>query len=240
MTLIVSGIFKTPDPQVNSGMAFIPLDILQDEMGMMLNGKVTDLSIRKKGFHESDRLTGSEQPEVIRKIAAPFLQKNLIVSAPVDTIKEAMSLAETNAVFYNLLILFIVVLAVIGLTNTIYIALLQRKTEMGMMRAIGMNDRDIVILYCLEAGLIGLFGALIGLAGGAFFTYLMVNYGIDMSAMMDASSVGSFRIYAFKSVWKPESFVIAFFASFLLSAMIALFPAGKSLKIPAVEALNRE
>lgn len=54
----------------------------------------------------------------------------------------------------------------VGITNTMYTSVLERTNEIGVMKAIGAKNSDILWIFLLEAGVIGLFGGLIGLLIG--------------------------------------------------------------------------
>lgn len=55
-----------------------------------------------------------------------------------------------------------VIASIFGVINTMYISVLQRTREIGLMKALGMHKRNINLLFLVEAGLLGLFGGVLG------------------------------------------------------------------------------
>jgi len=54
----------------------------------------------------------------------------------------------------------------IGIANTMYTSVLERKKEIGTMKAIGAKNSDILLIFVIESGILGLFGGLLGIGVG--------------------------------------------------------------------------
>jgi ABC-type lipoprotein release transport system permease subunit len=78
VSAVVVGTVNSPDPKINNNTAYIPLDALQDEAGLMLEGRVTELVIRAKGASDT-RLPGAGESAQVIKAA---LEREL--GAPLD------------------------------------------------------------------------------------------------------------------------------------------------------------
>lgn len=66
-----------------------------------------------------------------------------------------------------LIALVAVVVGGIGVMNTMYTAVMERRREIGIMKAVGAKERHILALFLFESGIIGFLGGAVGLAGGA-------------------------------------------------------------------------
>jgi putative ABC transport system permease protein len=90
------------------------------------------------------------------------------------------SLKETINMFNNILltvqVLLVGIAAIsllvggIGIANTMYTAVLERRSDIGIMKAIGATNNDILMLFLIESGLLGLTGGLMGLFFGIFIS----------------------------------------------------------------------
>jgi ABC-type antimicrobial peptide transport system permease subunit len=133
-------------------------------------------------------------------------------------------------------------LSFLGISNTILLAILERTREIGMMRAMGMTDKQMITVYMLEAGFLGFIGSILGIILGCVLNYPMVKYGIDFSSMSDAMSGGiGFRTTGlFRSAWNVPVIIGSGVAATLLAAFMALIPTRRALKMPITDSLRFE
>ncbi|MCL1837424.1 MAG: FtsX-like permease family protein, partial [Treponema sp.] len=170
---VVVGVINSPDPLPNGNTAYIPLDILQDEAGMMLQGAVTELLIREKNVPDS-RLPGdSESAAAItaaleRGLAAKdlSLSDDLAVHFWLEYLQDYLGYEALQTGAPQILTALLLLLSFLGISNTILLAILERTREIGMMRAQGMTDKQMVMVYMLEAGFLGFIGAILGMIVG--------------------------------------------------------------------------
>jgi ABC-type lipoprotein release transport system permease subunit len=250
MDVVVIGIINSPAPLPNGNTAFIPLDILQDEAGMMLEGAVTELVIREKNAPDS-RLPGKSESAAAITAA---LERGLAVSGfsmpaglAVRTWDEYMENylgyeAMENAMPHVIAALLLL-LSFLGISNTILLAILERTKETGMMRAMGMTDRQMILVYMLEAGFLGFIGSLLGVILGCIINYPMVKYGMDFSAIADVTGgegIGFRVTSAFRSMWNIPVIMGSGVVATITASFMAFFPTRRALKMPITDSLRFE
>jgi len=245
----VAGVINSPAPLPNGNTAFIPLDVLQDETGMMLEGAVTELIIREKGVPD-DRLPGkSESGSVItaalgRGLTSMGLSmpEELGVRTWQDYMEDYLSYEAIQTGMPQILAFLLLLLSFLGISNTILLAILERTKEIGMMRAMGMTDNQMVITYMLEAGFLGFIGSILGIIVGCAVNYPLVKYGIDFTAMGDLMPDGiGFRTTAvFRSAWNPAVIIGSGVVATLLASVVAILPTRSAVKKPITESLRFE
>ncbi|MDH3755098.1 MAG: FtsX-like permease family protein [Acidimicrobiia bacterium] len=81
---------------------------------------------------------------------------------------------DSLLVIINVFLGLAIVIALLGIANTMALSVLERTQEIGLMRAIGMTRRQTRRLIRLEAGIVSLFGALLGVIVGLIFGWLAV------------------------------------------------------------------
>ena len=239
----IGGIVNSPNPKTNGNIAYLPLDILQDEQGIMLEGKITEICIRKKGAKEENLTSEDEQPEKIKEKLGSLLPDNLTLVSWKEDAKDFLAITRTKTVGNKFLIMMLFLLATIGISNTMLMAIFERTKEIGMLRALGMVDNQIFRLIVYEAGLIGLIGSMIGMILGVIGTYFVVKYGIDYTNIleqMDLDDFGYRIIGIFKGAWNPKTIIACVFAGPIIAAITAMFPARKAVKMQVVDALRFE
>ncbi|MDR1398675.1 MAG: FtsX-like permease family protein [Treponema sp.] len=245
----VVGMINSPDPVNNFNIAYMPLDVLQDEAGMMLEGHVTELLIRDKTLGAADMTSTIESAETIRTaldvgLAAQGkrLPQELSVHFWTDYVSEYLNfenLENGSTKVFSLLLFF---LALISISNTILLAILERTKETGMMRALGMTDGQMILVYMLEGAALGLIGSLLGIILGCILNIPMVSTGVDFSEMMEqlGGNMG-YRIAGnFRGMWRPGTIIGSGIAATLLSSLMAFFPTRRATKMAITESLRFE
>ena len=81
---------------------------------------------------------------------------------------------DSLLVIINVFLFLAIVIALLGITNTMALSVLERTQEIGLMRAIGMTRRQTRSLIRFEAGVVSLFGAILGVVIGIVFGWLAV------------------------------------------------------------------
>jgi putative ABC transport system permease protein len=243
---VVVGVINSPNPKTNGNVAFMPIDALQDETGLMLGGRVTELLVRKAGASDAGLPGKSESPDAIRAALADSggegLPEGLEIHGWLDYVADYIAASRGDNITSRVMIVMLFILSFIGIANTMLMAILERTKETGMCRALGMTDGQILLAYMMEAGCIGAIGSLAGIALGCLMNVPMVAHGIDYSAM--AQEVGGdfgYRITAlFRSAWNPPVIVLTGAAATLLSAAAAVPPSLRALRMPVTESLRFE
>ena len=135
--------------------------------------------------------------------------------------------------------------AAIGITNTMIMSISERTKEIGIMKALGCYVRDIRAMFLMEAGCIGLFGGVLGL----IFSFL-VSIGINLYSfgalgggitweLIRQALLGGENVTRI-SVIKPELIAFALVFSVLVGLVSGYQPANKAVKISALEAIRNE
>jgi putative ABC transport system permease protein len=117
----------------------------------------------------------------------------------------------------------------IGIMNTMYTAVLERTNEIGVMKAIGARNNDVLELFLIESGLLGMLGGAIG-----------VVLGMGTSKLVEIVAqivVGSPLIRA-AFPWYLLVGALAF--AFIIGIASGVLPAYQAARLPPVEALRYE
>ena len=117
----------------------------------------------------------------------------------------------------------------VGIANTMYTAVLERTKEIGIMKAIGAKNSDILLVFIVESGLIGLIGGAIG---------VMIGLGLSKLTEYFASvQLGTNLLQASTS---PVIIISALLFSFLIGIISGVTPAFRASKLNPVDALRYE
>jgi putative ABC transport system permease protein len=229
LDLEVVGILNCPNPTINQGQVFLPLD--QADPALELDGAVSEIAL---GFPEWQEPAG--RIEQIRRSLAGFPE--LAVADWQELAVDFLAIAEGKRAGTSMLLLLIFIIAAVGITNTMLMAVFERVREIGMMRALGMKDGAIRLAFLLEAGGIGLVGSALGLALGAALNWYMVRWGLDLSAFIGDMQIG-YRVHSiFRSAWHPQALIGAAVFGVLASMLISFLPSARALKMRITDCLR--
>ena len=123
--------------------------------------------------------------------------------------------------------------ASLGIINTLVMAILERRREIGIMKAIGASDGDVRSLFFAEAGAMGIFGGVGGVALG-WLIGQAINFGTNI--YLERQEFPPEKIWSVP-LWLVGG-AIAF--SLLVSLAAGLYPAARAAKLNPVEALRYE
>jgi putative ABC transport system permease protein len=123
--------------------------------------------------------------------------------------------------------------ASIGIINTLVMAILERRREIGVMKAIGASDRDVRGLFFAEAGAMGLLGGAFGVVMG-WIIGNVINFGTNIYLRRQGFPAEHF--------WAVPWWLVGFalFFAFVVSMVSGLYPAARAAKLDPVEALRYE
>jgi ABC-type lipoprotein release transport system permease subunit len=156
LDVVVAGVINSPAPLPNGNTAYISLDVLQDEAGMMLEGAVTELVIRERNAPDS-RLPGKSESAAAITAALEHglaargmsLGEELEVRIWLDYVQEYLGYEKIQTGAPQVLAFLLFLLSFLGISNTILMAILERTKETGMMRSMGMTDKQMIMVYML-------------------------------------------------------------------------------------------
>ncbi len=140
----------------------------------------------------------------------------------------------------SMLLLFIMIIGMVGIMNTMIMSVFQQKREIGTYKAIGMTDIQVRNIFVWEAVIIGFFGSLLGILLGSLANLYFVVYGVnlDMFSMGAGSSVLGNIGGTLYSVWVPASFVQSVVVACIGSLAASYFPAKLVLRMTPVDCLK--
>lgn len=193
-----------------------------------------------------DLLRRTEQREgyqaIIVRVGSPKEAER--VKAALETIKlNATSFSDEFEEFKRLFVLFDMALAVVGtialvvatlgITNTMIMSIMERYREIGIMKAVGASDGDVRKIILVESAVIGFLGGALGLLLGKLGTMgvnALANYYVRRQAGTDLA------FFHFPD-WLVAS---AMLFAIAVSVVAGLYPANRAARIEPVEALKHQ
>jgi len=123
--------------------------------------------------------------------------------------------------------------ASIGIINTLVMAILERRREIGIMKAVGASDGDVRGLFFAEAGAMGLLGGICGTALG-WVIGRVINFGTNIYLKRQG--------FPPEHIWSVPVWLVAGAVgfAFIVSLLSGLYPASRAARLDPVQALRYE
>jgi len=174
--------------------------------------------------------TGYDPDAVKREIQRRFAnQRNVFVLTNGDMRAEILRLTDQFMAMTYVQLLVAVLVAILGIVNSLTVSITERRREIGIVRALGGERGRIRKSIYLEAACVGFVGTLLGIFGGSTMGYYVVR-------TFGAAVNGWIFPYEF-----PAGMVLGLFPGVLLvSLMAAWYPSSLAVKTSLVEALAYE
>jgi len=186
--------------------------------------------------------TGDGYSMVTVKLSSPRYVESVsekIEQAGFSTFAMADQLERMNTVFIfiDMFIFAIgmiaIVVASLGIINTMIMSILERYKEIGIIKAVGASNRDVKGIFFFESGVIGFLGGVFGLALG-WFASLVINQIINFFAIRQ----GAQRMAYFNFPWWLCLGAIGF--AILVSVIAGIYPTIRASQVDPVVALRHD
>ncbi len=224
----VGGIFKTTNTSFDETTLFVRKQDLELQLG-----------IEKNTAHEIAILVDKGDDASLYK---PAIQK-VVGANDVQTWKELspeMSLLTDSMDQYMYFFILIILLGLcFGIINTMLMAVLERVKEIGMLMAVGMNNRKIFSMIILESVLLTITGGFWGILIGSGITKFFENTPIDLSMFSEGLSKYGYASQIYTSL-RTDTLVIITILVVITGLLSAIYPARKALKLNPAEATRTD
>jgi len=229
MITIGSNVFRVVgilDDESNS--IYMPITMAYTLLEDKENGVYDSIVIKIKDENNLDEVMNKTEEKLmlVRHVTAKTKDFSLTSSKKMQETGSAMRSTMSNFLFAIAAVSLIV--GAVGVANTMFTSVLEKTKEIGIMKAIGARNRDIMTIFVLNAALIGLIGGIIG-----------IFFGIILSAALPAlmGESGMLRGGTFVSI---NSILIALSVSVGIGIVAGIIPAYQASRLKPVDALRYE
>jgi len=156
-------------------------------------------------------------------------EEDFTVQSPEAILGQVNSTLFAVQLFLYIIAGILIVVGGIGIMNTMFMSVVERTREIGIMKSIGAKNSAIFSLFFVESGLIGMVGGIVGALSGVGLAKLLAGIG--------RKALGIDLISAHISPWLIISAVTG---SFLLGSIFGIIPALNAAKLHPVDALRHK
>ena len=229
--LTITGIFETGHYLHDSEYLLVPIYVGQELYG--LQDGLHGITVRTDNPYSAER---------VKQSIDQFLQPPEYAQTWIDMNHQFFEavLLERSVMFF--LLFFIVVVAAFGIMSTLITVTVQKRREIGIMKALGANIAQVIWVFLGQGTVVGLFGTLTGLGLGM----TLIRYRNEFSQRLATTlhiEVFPREVYQFSAIPAeiiPRDVAIICISAFFICSIAALIPAYFAARLDPVKALRYE
>lgn len=221
---VVSGIYSSHNKEIDAVKIYCDLNISQQLLGYGKN--ILGYEIRLKDINQTNS---------VKKELQKIIDKNSMdILTWFDLHKQLYSVMLIERwVAYTILSLIIAV-ATFSIFGSLFMTVLEKKREIGVLKSLGMSNNSILKIFLLEGFLIGIIGAIVGSILGIGICYLQVKfkiYGLDPTVyIIDALPIELHSL----------DVILITLMAIILATLAGYFPAKKAAQMLPIESIKWE
>jgi putative ABC transport system permease protein len=214
----------TPDQQ-----AYIPIGLAQGRLfnAPRYRGDYTVTSINVEAASADQLDAAQRQIETTLRLRHQLkadVENDFNMFNQATLLETANSIAQTLTVFLGAIGAVSLVVGGIGIMNIMLVSVTERTREIGLRKAIGAHDQDILLQFLIEALMLCFLGGLIGVG---------LAYGLAMIFAQIPS-------FTFQVLIQPDALALALGFSLLSGLIFGIYPAMRATQLDPIEALRSE
>ncbi|TET23169.1 MAG: ABC transporter permease [Candidatus Stahlbacteria bacterium] len=227
----ITGIVNTSNPVINRNAIFISL--AEAQVILEAPGAASEINLHVKGKpKDTDRLNilGSGISEDLGASYETYTWRDLNAGM--------FEIAGQKQSVGFFIAFIVIVIALVGIVNTMLLSIYERIPELGTMRAMGFSKGNIRWMMLMEGSVIGFFGGLFGVVLGLVVVILFTEVGFDMTPLLGTYEMPYPMSFVMRGEYNFGYMAFVFFLGWIISTVITLIPARKATRIEPSEALR--
>jgi putative ABC transport system permease protein len=217
---------------VSRGRIFLPVGTTE-RLNM---AQFTDMRSSLRGSSGKTYMTLSvrvKDPAKVQAVQDAVNQMGFRTFSVLDATKSLRRFFTVLDLFLGIFGSLALAVATLAIINTLVMAVLERRREIGVMKAIGASDQDVKRLFFTEAGAMGFLGGILGIGLG-FAIGKAINFGTGI--YLHSKQLPS------EPVWIMPAWLVgaAIAFSIVVSLLAGLYPASRAAKLDPVQTLKYE
>ncbi len=219
----VAGIFESNNKDYDASYAYVSIGSAQELFDISDN--YNGVEIRLQDFHESDKVKGQ---------LLKLLPKELSVSTWYDLHRTLYFVMQIERWSAYILLSLIIVVATFNMLGSLTMGVIEKRRDIGVLKAMGMTSRRIINVFMFEGMLIGVAGTAFGILLGLAVLFLQMKFRIF------ALDTSVYIIPAIPVEIHLSDFISIACASLGLSFLAAYYPARRAAATTPAESLRWE
>lgn len=209
----------------------MPIQAARDTLEDMDQERLDTIVIKAASAEDVDQITADADRKLMLSRHKTNSTKDYSIRSAKEAQERMASITSTMTLFLGAIAAVSLLVGAIGITNTMFTSVLEKTKEIGIMKAIGAKNRDILMIFILNSALVGAVGGILGIILGVLTSKLLPYIGLRM---MGAGPDGM------TTAVTPELIILAFAVAVGIGIIAGAIPAYRASKLKPVDALRYE
>ena len=197
----------------------------RDSVSILDNEDISTIFVRVRNIGEAEEIAVEIEERIDDNHKLDDFTSAMTMGSAIEQMESIFGIVQ--AVLIAIASISLIV-AAMGIMNTILMSVMERTHEIGVMKAIGAKNRNILFLFLLEAGVVSAIGGVCGCILGVIGAHA-ISFGILMLFDVEIAAIV-----------KPEVLLGGVAVAMLVGILSGLYPARKASKMSPVEAVRYE
>ncbi|NQE06746.1 hypothetical protein C5S32_12820 [ANME-1 cluster archaeon GoMg1] len=197
----------------------------RDSVSILDNEDISEIFVRVRNIGEAEEIATEIEERIDDNHKLDDFTSAMTMGSAIEQMESIFGILQ--AVLIAIASISLIV-AAMGIMNTILMSVMERTHEIGVMKAIGAKNRNILFLFLLEAGVVSAIGGVCGCIFGVIGAHA-ISFGIHTAFDVEIAAIV-----------KPEVLLGAVVVAMLVGILSGLYPARKASKMSPVEAVRYE
>jgi putative ABC transport system permease protein len=207
----------------------MPISAARDTMSNLGQNTYNTIYIKTASFEAVDQVMANADAKLMMARHVNNRTKDFAIRSAKQQQERLQGITQTMTLFLGAIAAVSLIVGAVGIANTMFTSVLEKTREIGIMKAIGATNKDIMLIFLFNAGLVGMVGGTLGIILGSVVSKMIPALGIRMIGPGGGTMT---TVISFKLI------LIALLIAIGIGMTAGILPAYRASKLKPVDALR--
>lgn len=210
---------------------YMPADSARDVITETVErNHFTSITVKIANQNLADRVKADIEQKLMMSRHVNSRTRDFTVTAFASIQQQISSVTQAITLFLAAIAAVSLLVGAVGIANTMFMSVMERTRQIGLLKALGATDTEVMKVFLIESGLFGVVGGVIGVTTGILISVLISSVGLLMIGPGGTMT----------TVVSPQLIIFALTFSIIVGVLSGVMPARSAARMNPVDALRFE